>query len=217
MRKLDLTGTRFGRLLVQGPAPTELGPPPRLRPRSAWRCLCDCGVSLAVVTDVLRDGRTRSCGCLRTDELRARSVTHGASKGFKRTPEYRAWLHAKGRCFTPTDHKFAEYGGRGITMCPEWRDNFPAFLAHVGPRPSAKHSLDRIEVNGDYEPGNVRWATAKVQSNNKRFNVYVQDQGERLSLKAFAERHGVNYKWLHNEVRMRDVDPHVAVRRALGK
>ncbi len=132
---------------------------------SAWICRCQCGVTRTVMSSDLRSGKSRSCGCLaRLHRIEANTV-HGQAG----TPEHRAWTRAKGRCYNPKNAKYPSYGGRGIRMCDEWRENFLAFYVHIGPRPSAKHSLDRWpNNNGHYEPGNVRWATAREQSLNQR-------------------------------------------------
>lgn len=98
-------------------------------------------------------------------------VKHGMYK----TPEYRAWMAAKVRCFNPNSQNFYLYGGRGISMCPEWDASFMAFYEHIGPRPSGEHSLDRIDTNGHYEPGNVRWATRSEQQKNKRPRTMCQN------------------------------------------
>jgi hypothetical protein len=109
-------------------------------------------------------GLTRSCGCLRREASRGRKIRHGRY----RTPEYVSWASAKQRCHNPKYAAFHLYGGRGIRMSDEWRADFAAFLAHIGPRPTKAHSLDRIDTDGNYEPGNVRWATAEEQANNRR-------------------------------------------------
>jgi len=99
--------------------------------------------------------------------VRQRSLKHGATVGLRRTPEYRAWLNAKRRCDNTGVPDFYRYGGRGIRMCEEWLHDFAAFLSHIGPKPAPHLSLDRIDPDGDYCPGNVRWATAKEQANNR--------------------------------------------------
>lgn len=130
-----------------------------------YRCLCDCGNETTVPGDRLY--YSRSCGCLRNEKTRERSLQHGATTGYRRTPEYRAWLNAKRRCDNSKVKGFHRYGGRGIRMCEEWLHDFGAFLSYLGPRPHAGLSLDRIDTDGDYCPGNVRWATAKEQANNR--------------------------------------------------
>lgn len=150
-------GQRFGSLTVIGLV--------NIPEESVWLCLCDCGKFVRVKGGNLRSGNTRSCGCGRTEKTRTRSLTHGATVNKTPSPEYRAYQHAKQRCTNPNDAKYRIYGGRGI----EFRfASFPAFFKAVGPRPSSAHSLDRIDNNGHYETGNVRWATATQQANNRR-------------------------------------------------
>ena len=160
MTPVDFTGKRFGRLFVLEEAP--YGPPPKSG-QQRWRCVCDCGNPRVVVTSSLRKGESKSCGCLRAEKSSQRRTTHGMSK----TPTYRSWHHAKERCFNPNDANHAIYGARGITMCEAWKSSFAAFLADMGAKPSGM-SLDRIDVNGNYEPANCRWASNFVQSENKR-------------------------------------------------
>ena len=163
----DLSGQRFGRLVAVD-CISNTGPDGRSR--VYWRCVCDCGLSSSVESSSLTRGVTSSCGCARSEALAARSTTHGAKRGYRETPEHKAWTHAKGRCLNPKDAKYPIYGGRGIRMCEEWRSDFAAFLAYMGNRPAGK-TLDRINVNGHYEPGNCRWATPKEQAANTRFEM----------------------------------------------
>lgn len=152
----DLTGKKIGRLRVICLAP-------RASRAYRWLCQCSCGNRTTVFSNNLLREHTLSCGCLRYERLANSLLTHGHCKG-KVTVEYKAYCHAKARCNNPNDHKYPIYGGRGIKFLFK---SFPEFYAELGPRP-AKHSLDRIDVDGHYEVGNVRWATAKVQSNNRR-------------------------------------------------
>ena len=148
-RKLvDLAGRRFGRLVAMTPVI-------EYRRETSWACLCDCGGNKVVSAALLLCGRVSSCGCAR--------VKHGLCF----VPEYKIWTSMNQRCSLATHKPFPRYGGRGITVCELWRFDFARFYGDVGPRPSSSHSLDRIENDGNYEPGNVRWATPAEQANNR--------------------------------------------------
>ena len=153
---LDLTGQRFGRLVV-------ISYDGCINKKAKWKCVCDCGNEKTVDSQSLRVGHTRSCGCIFIEMLQSRRK-HG-SYG---TPEYKAWARAIQRCSNNKNISWANYGGRGISVCEEWRRDFGAFLSCVGKRPSSRHSLDRIDNDGNYEPGNVRWATHSQQMFNRR-------------------------------------------------
>ncbi len=152
---IDITGHRFGRLLV-----IRRGENRQKKP--AWLCRCDCGNEVEVRGSSLRRYKsTNSCGCISKSQ-------GGASKG----PEaitYSSWISAVRRCHNPTDKDYPRYGAKGIKMCDAWKDSFNNFLAYIGPRPSVSHTLDRINRHGDYEPGNVRWATITTQNRNRGF------------------------------------------------
>jgi len=136
-----------------------------------------------------------------------RSTHWNATHGLRGTPEYRIWSHAKSRCHNPNDAAYQNYGGRGVVMCQEWRESFEAFLAHVGPRPSSAHSIDRYPNNdGNYEPGNVRWATKKEQERNKRTNRVVEYEGVQRTMKEWAEVFGIKYETLIRRVDAYGVD-----------
>jgi hypothetical protein len=157
----DLTGYRFSRLVVVGlQAKGSHG--------SLWSCACDCGSLIVTEGSHLRSGHTKSCGCLRRCVASFSNLRHGDSHRGSITSEYRAWKGAKARCFNRKSPDFQAWGGRGITMCQRWKSNFSNFLSDMGRKPSPAHSLDRIDNDGDYEPGNCRWATPKQQSNNSR-------------------------------------------------
>ncbi len=118
----------------------------------------------------------------------------------RQTPEYRSWTHLKGRCLTPTDKKFPDYGGRGITLCDRWRDSFADFYADMGPRPSADHSVERKDNDGPYSPENCRWATRIEQGANKRNNQTYTFGGETHHLTEWARRTGIPFFTLRHRV-----------------
>lgn len=155
----DLTGLRFGRLKV-----IKLVVDKRIRGNLVWTCLCNCGQIKDIKAGNLQSGVTQSCRCLNFDRSREKNTKHGA----RYTPEWLAWKAMRERCRRKGHVQYEDYGGRGIKVCARW-NSFENFLTDMGKRPSDKHSLDRYPNNdGDYEPTNCRWATAKQQANNRR-------------------------------------------------
>lgn len=188
--KADLSGRLFGRwTVIQEAAPVKRQGGGI---RRHWFCRCACGVTRSVPQACLTHGESRSCGCL-SKELAAelclsRNTTHGLSG----SPEYGIWVNMKTRCLNPGVDAFRHYGGRGIAMCDEWRHSFQKFFEYVGPRPSIRHSIERIDNNRGYEPGNVSWALPIVQGSNKRNNVRLSAKGETLILAEWARRSGLD-------------------------
>jgi hypothetical protein len=188
VRHGDLTGRVFGRLRVLRVVEVRLLS--NGRNRVMWLCECSCGAVRAVATDgLVRDRGTRSCGCLNKEVVGANSYRHGGNGA----PEYRAWVDMRSRCANDKNPRWKDWGGRGITVCERWLRSFEAFFSDVGPRPSPKHSLDRYPDNdGNYEPGNVRWATKQEQSRNRRDNRLLTFQGRTQTLAAWAVERGFN-------------------------
>ena len=157
---IDITGKVFGRLKVIR-ATINRAPDGSV----LWLCQCSCGKALERRGTWLRSGELRSCGCMRGEN----NLRHGECQ---RSPEYEVWRSIKQRCYNPKNEHFQDYGGRGIKFYEEWRLSYPKFLEYIllvmGRRPSTRHSIDRVNNDGNYEPGNVRWATKYEQVHNRR-------------------------------------------------
>ena len=141
-----------------------------------WQCQCDCGTVRVVSSRSLWTGNSKSCGCVKKSRdtldrvneiLRQQRIRHGHRTHKTRTPTYESWLSMRQRVRNPNHPGFENYGGRGVRICARW-DKFEHFLEDIGPRPSKNHSLDRLNTNGHYEPGNCRWATRSEQRRNRR-------------------------------------------------
>lgn len=170
-------GRRFGMLVVLA----EAG---RRRRARLWRCVCDCGQETFATTGSLNAGSKVSCGCTPSGRKNRR---HGLSH----SPEYRAWDNARSRCRNPRNIKYQHYGARGISMCDRWLNSFDAFIADMGMKPGPGYSLDRVDNNGNYEPGNCRWATVSQQNNNRSFNRFLTVGGKRVTVAEASRMTGV--------------------------
>lgn len=172
----DLTGQRFGRWTVIQRAENK-------GKHTMWKCRCDCGTERDVSSYCLTHGVSRSCGCYKKDN--PNRLTHGMSN----TQIHKEWRGIKTRCYNQNDKNYNNYGGRGITMCENWKDNFLSFYEYVSKLPhcgDVGYSIDRIDYNGNYEPNNVRWADRITQNRNKRNNVNITFNGKTQCLTAWA-------------------------------
>lgn len=187
-RALNVVGRRFGRLVVLNNCEPVSGT------RRRVECRCDCGTVVHVEPRELNKGHTASCGCLHKERVGRASIRTHTTHGMSGTPEYESWMKIKARCLRSSDRKYPEYGGRGITICEMWTASFDNFYADMGPRPTPDHTVDRIDVDGDYTPENCRWATSKQQSRNKRNHRLVEWRGREVPLSQACEEAGVNYR-----------------------
>lgn len=190
-RAENLTGRSYGRLVVLRRDNSQT--------RAAyWICRCDCGKEAIVQACHLRSGATKSCGCFHDESARARDhSTHGGSK----TRLFRVWKGMKSRCYSKSDTKYKNYGGRGIKVCDEWQqfESFRDWALANGYRDDL--TIDRIDVNGNYEPSNCRWITNKEQQNNRTNNLLLTYSGKTQTLTQWAEETGINEMALRSRIK----------------
>lgn len=160
-RIVNLTGRIFGKLIVLQPYGIHENR------GICWECACQCGKKVVVPSGNLVGRNTQSCGCSRIMTLKAKFTTHGEARVSERSPEFTTWAGMKTRCTNPNTKCWPHYGGRGIKVCERWME-FRNFLSDMGRKPSPKHSLGRIDNDGNYEPRNCRWETQKQQQKNRR-------------------------------------------------
>lgn len=191
---IDLTGQRFGRLTVVSRGP-------RVANQQTWIAACDCGRSSTPNGYALRRGLVSSCGCKKIENLRL-GPKAVAAKGNRYThPLFDVWQGMVRRCHDPKSHNYAEYGGRGISVCERWRSSFWLFVEDIGPRPDGS-SIDRFpDNNGNYEPSNSRWASSQQQGRNRRTNRLLEFNGETLPVAVWAERIGIRHDIIRDRLR----------------
>jgi hypothetical protein len=175
----DLTGQKFGRLEVKEFAFKQNQYP-------IWNCLCDCGKTKEVRGSSLKNGNTKSCGCLQKEQTTRANTTHGQTQNGLISREYNCWHHMIERCNNPKIKQYKDYGGRGIKVCEHWL-KFENFYNDMGDCPEDM-TLDRKDNNGDYTPENCRWVTRKEQQNNMRSNIFLSYNGITDTLIHWADK-----------------------------
>lgn len=191
--KSALPGSKFGRLTVLS-----------VEPEKKRKCKCDCGNIITTLAGNLVTGNTTSCGCYAKEIYSSVNVTHGHSKGKKRSKVFDAWHNMMARCYNSKNNHYKRYGGRGIKVCAAWKNKktgFAQFLIDMGEPPSSKHSLDRIENDGNYEPSNCRWVIEKTQARNKSSNRLITFNGKKQSLADWADELKIPYFTLHSRLK----------------
>jgi hypothetical protein len=203
----DITGQKFGLLTALYPIGIKLCGKSK---QMEWKCECECGNKTNATVGVLMSGSKKSCGCLKLTALLQRSTKHGLA----RSPEYSTWAHMIQRCTNSNDKDYHNYGGRGIKVCDRWLESFQNFYDDMGPKPSSKHSIDRMDNDGDYCSENCQWVTTKEQANNTRQNRYLISGKEVKTLRQWSielgrDMHsitryldqGKNMEWIVNHFR----------------
>lgn len=185
-KPINLTGLRFGRLVVVDRAGTSKNR------QAIWRCQCDCGNVTDVLSISLRRGATRSCGCLLRESASERATARNTTHGARHTRLYNTWRGMRERCINPAHKSYADYGGRGISVCAEWQDFsvFQKWAFASGYQDGL--TIDRIDSNGNYEPTNCRWADSKQQNLNRRNNHLITYKGQTKTVMEWAEQFQIN-------------------------
>lgn len=187
---LDITGQKFGRLTVVSRGKnTKTG-------RARWNCLCECGKTKLITTSTLKNGRSLSCGCIRSEGNTKRLTIHGGAD----SPEYAIWMGMRQRCSNPSNKEFHNYGGRGIKVCKRWQ-SFKNFIADMGQRPSKDLSIERINNDKGYSPGNCKWGTTFEQANNTRANVFFCIDGVEKTVSQWSRISGVPPTTIYGRIR----------------
>lgn len=182
---INLIGHVYGRLTVEERSQDK-------NKNIMWLCVCECGNKTICQGRNLKSGHTKSCGCLNKEAI----TKHGMGK----STEYTSWAKMKGRCLNQNNSRYKNYGGRGIIVCESWIDSFDNFLSDMGSKPTPEHSIDRINNDGDYEPGNCRWANVKTQSRNTTRSRRITFNGVTKCISEWAEFKGINLNTLYARI-----------------
>lgn len=185
-----MEGRRFGALAVVRRAPAG-------KKAALWICQCDCGQQVTLRGDRLRQGRNKTCA--KNGHSWRQHLTSGMTK--LHPHEYRTWSHMRDRCINKKNDRYTSYGGRGITICKAW-DSFEQFFRDMGAKPTREHTIERNNVNGNYEPANCRWATRKEQGRNLQRSIYVEYEGQRMLLMDVVSKLGLNRSVVTGRLKM---------------
>lgn len=197
-KKIELSGRKFNMLTV-----IERDINSEYSSEIKWICQCDCGNKVSVRGSALRSGKAKSCGCYKITLFVSNITKHKATINHAKSPEYSAWDSMKARCYNVNYERYHSYGGRGIQVCERWRNSFENFYSDMGPKPSPDHSLDRFPNNdGDYEPGNCRWATEDQQKRNMRSNNWMEYNGESMIVADWSKKLNIPDKRFRYHVEM---------------
>ncbi len=205
MRLVDLVGKKFNALEVVSRNGSDCGGHPQ------WLCRCECGKETSVLGADLKRGSTKSCGCLKTKANGDAHRTHGLSG----IPEYRTWRMMILRCSVPSAKGYKNYGGRGISVCERWLASTSDFIKDMGPKPFPEAEIDRIDVNGNYEPSNCRWLSKKENLRNMRKSRLVKYRGKTICCSAWAELFGLKGYTVANRI-ANGWSPHRALNTPVG-
>lgn len=192
MKFIDLSGKRFGRLIVIRRAGHQSR-------HITWLCKCDCGAMATVCGNHLPNGHTQSCGCFDREQRRDRLITHGAFVGGKESLTHNSWRLMLARCYDLKCKSFSDYGGRGIKVCARWRHSFENFLADMGERPEGT-TIDRKDNDGNYCKTNCRWAGPLQQSNNSRHNRRIRVGNQVKNISEWSRHSGINAMTIKNRL-----------------
>lgn len=212
---IDLTGRKFTWWTVVSRRKNQIRPSGGVR--AQWLCECKCGVRKIINGGNLLQKISTSCGCRKRMLTIKRCTKHGHTAGGKTSPEYYTWHSIKRRTTDPNDKNYKHYMGRGIKMCQRWINSFETFLADVGRKPKWARSLDRIDNDGNYEPGNVRWATQSQQTRNTRKSISITYNGRTQNIRDWAEEIGMSPDVLYARIRVYGYSVEEAMTKPIGR